>query len=122
MFFGALPAPDAVQAVEPVERTLDLAVVKAGAPELLLELVPVRLRFIVGFDVRLEQIHEYVEDGFFHHFFLPRREYRPPGNASTNPSSSSTRSMEETSAVVNCARLLSSPIGVGEKSSTFNRF
>ena len=88
------------QAIEPIERALDLAIVKPGAAELLLELVPVGLRFILGFDVRLEQVHEHVEDGFFHHFFLPRREYRPPGNASTNPSSSSSRSMEETSAVV----------------------
>ena len=93
-----------IQPVEPVQCTLDLAIVKAGAPELLLELVSVRLRFIVGFDIRLEEVHEYVEDGFFHHFFLPRREYQPPGNASTNPSSSKTRSMEETSAVVNSAR------------------
>src|SRR6185503_5254970 len=111
-----------VQAVEPVERALDLAIVEAGAAELALELVSVRLRLIGGIDVRLEQVHEYVEDGFFHQFFLPRREYRPPGSASTCPSSSSSRSMEESSAVVKPVLVLKSPIGVGEKPSSFNNF
>src|SRR6185436_371411 len=95
-----------VQPVEPVE----------------LALVSVRLRLIWGIDVRLEQVHQYVEDGFFHQFFLPRREYRPPGSASTCPSSSSSRSMEESSAVVKPVLVLKSPIGVGEKPSAFNNF
>ena len=111
-----------VQAVEPIERALDLAIVETGAAELALELVTVRLRFIWGIDVGLEQVHQYVEDGFFHQFFLPRREYRPPGNASTCPSSSSSRSMEESSAVVKLVLELKSAIGVGEKPSTLNSF
>ena len=111
-----------VQAVEPVERALDLAIVEAGAAELALELVSVRLRLIWRIDVRLEQVHEYVEDGFFHQFFLPRANIdrrAAPRLTLRAPAAGAWRKAPPSSNRRACS---SRAIGVGEKPSAFNNF
>src|SRR5690606_12130023 len=59
-----------IQAVEPVERALDLAVAEAGLLELELELATVRLRRPVALGEGLEQIHQHVENAFLHRLLV----------------------------------------------------
>ena len=54
------------QAVEPVERTIDLRVAKAGFRQLDAQFVVVGFGVFLGVDVRFEKIHQYVEYVLFH--------------------------------------------------------
>jgi hypothetical protein len=63
-----------VQRVEPVERAFDLAIAEAGALQLFFQLVAIRLGVVVTIDEGFEQVHEDVENGFFHHSLFARRE------------------------------------------------
>ena len=63
-----------VQRVEPVERAFDLAIAEAGALQLFFQLVAIRLGVVVTIDEGFEQVHEDVENGFFHRSLFARRE------------------------------------------------
>src|SRR5690606_41431877 len=102
-------------------RAFDFAVAETCLLELELELAPIRLRLAFALGEGLEQIHQHVENAFLHRLLVCTRQYRPPGSASTSPSSSSSRSMEETSAVVNPQRAWISPNEVGSKPIAFKR-
>src|SRR5690554_3279168 len=110
-----------VQPVEPIERTLDLAMPEARLLELDLERAAARLRIAVAFGEGFEQIHQHVEYAFLHRLLVSTRQYRPPGSASTSPSSSSSRSMEESSAAVNPQRDCNTLNETGSNSIAFNR-
>ena len=82
------------------------------------------MEFSAFVHVILEQVHQHIEDVFFHHLALaPRRTrqcrvrqdvesdrpqkilwYLPPAPASTRPCNSSSKSMEETASGVNPLR------------------
>src|SRR5690606_28864828 len=62
-----------VQAFEPIERAVDLAPAEPRALELCAQLVTVGFGFVITIGEGLEQIHEDVENGFFHQSLLARR-------------------------------------------------
>jgi hypothetical protein len=63
-----------VESVEPVECAFDLAIAEAGALQIFFQLVAIRLGVVFTIDEGFEQVHEDVENGFFHQFLFARRE------------------------------------------------